>query len=48
MLEKMGWKAGEGLGKSSAGITEPVGFDFLYMEHGLWGMEHGLWGMEHG
>ena len=24
MLEKMGWKTGEGLGKSSAGITEPV------------------------
>lgn len=58
MLEKMGWKAGEGLGKSSAGITEPVCFNFLIygtwvmgvlnMGYGTWGMEYGLWGMEHG
>ena len=30
MLQKLGWKKGEGLGKGSKGITEPVNIPFPY------------------
>ncbi|XP_072518474.1 angiogenic factor with G patch and FHA domains 1 [Salminus brasiliensis] len=35
MLEKMGWKSGEGLGKDSAGITEPIGLQVHPAQSGL-------------
>ncbi|KAI4904197.1 hypothetical protein NFI96_024345 [Prochilodus magdalenae] len=35
MLERMGWKSGEGLGKDSAGITEPIGLQVRPVQSGL-------------
>ncbi|XP_066501294.1 angiogenic factor with G patch and FHA domains 1 isoform X2 [Hoplias malabaricus] len=35
MLEKMGWKSGEGLGKDGAGITEPIGLHIRPVQSGL-------------
>ncbi|XP_049322483.1 angiogenic factor with G patch and FHA domains 1 isoform X2 [Astyanax mexicanus] len=35
MLEKMGWKSGEGLGKDGAGITEPIGLQMRQAQSGL-------------
>ncbi|XP_036444536.1 angiogenic factor with G patch and FHA domains 1 isoform X1 [Colossoma macropomum] len=35
MLERMGWKSGEGLGKDGAGITEPIGVQVRPVQSGL-------------
>ncbi|XP_051875092.1 angiogenic factor with G patch and FHA domains 1 isoform X2 [Pristis pectinata] len=35
MLEKMGWKKGEGLGKGSCGIKEPIQVQLLQSQSGL-------------
>ncbi|XP_078071073.1 angiogenic factor with G patch and FHA domains 1 isoform X1 [Mustelus asterias] len=35
MMEKMGWKKGEGLGKESCGITEPIQVQLLQSQAGL-------------
>ncbi|XP_076835947.1 angiogenic factor with G patch and FHA domains 1 [Brachyhypopomus gauderio] len=35
MLEKMGWKSGEGLGRDGAGITEPIGLQVRPVQAGL-------------
>ncbi|XP_053334582.1 angiogenic factor with G patch and FHA domains 1 isoform X2 [Clarias gariepinus] len=35
MLERMGWKSGEGLGKDGGGITEPVGVQVRTPQSGL-------------
>lgn len=32
MLEKMGWKKGEGLGKDGSGMKDPVGVSGFYLE----------------
>lgn len=32
MLEKMGWKKGEGLGKDGGGMKDPVGLSGFYLE----------------
>lgn len=32
MLEKMGWKKGEGLGKDGGGIKDPVGLSDFHFE----------------
>lgn len=32
MLEKMGWKRGEGLGKDGGGMKDPVGVSVFHFE----------------
>lgn len=32
MLEKMGWKKGEGLGKDGSGMKDPVGLSHFYLK----------------
>lgn len=32
MLEKMGWKKGEGLGKDGGGMKDPVGLSDFYLQ----------------
>lgn len=32
MLEKMGWKKGEGLGKDGGGMKDPVGLSGFHLE----------------
>ncbi|QQP57225.1 Angiogenic factor with G patch and FHA domains 1like [Caligus rogercresseyi] len=39
MLAKMGWKEGEGLGKSASGIAEPVGIEQRSERAGLGAQE---------